>query len=143
MSGSDLDLVVEQYHRALDAFVRGDSGLQKKMFSGREDVSLANPLGPPVRGRSAVEQTMDRAVSQLREGEPTTFERISEYAGTELAYIVEIERAQAKVGGSDELSRISLRVTTIFRLEDGHWKVIHRHADPITSPRPIESVVEV
>ncbi|UZX04777.1 nuclear transport factor 2 family protein [Arthrobacter sp. CDRTa11] len=142
MSGSDLDLVVEQYHRALDAIVRGDSGLQKKMFSGREDVSLANPIGPPVRGRSAVEQAMDRAVSQLREGEPTTFERISEYIGTDLAYIVEIERAQAKVGGSDELSRISLRVTTIFRLEDGHWKVIHRHADPITSPRPIESIIQ-
>ncbi|WP_247047289.1 YybH family protein [Arthrobacter rhizosphaerae] len=143
MSGSDLDLVVEQYHRALDAIVRGDSGLQKKMFSGRDDVSLANPIGPPVRGRSAVEQTMDRAVSQLREGEPTTFERISEYTGTELAYIVEIERTQAKVGGADELSRISLRVTTIFRLEDGHWKVIHRHADPITSPRPIGSIVQV
>jgi ketosteroid isomerase-like protein len=143
MSGSDLDLVVEQYHRALDAIVRGDSGLQKKMFSEREDVSLANPLGPPVRGRSAVEQAMDRAVSQLREGEPTTFERISDYTGTELAYIVEIERAQAKVGGADELSRISLRVTTIFRLEDGHWKVIHRHADPITSPRPVESIVQV
>ena len=143
MSGSDLDLVIEQYHRALDAIVRGDSGLQKKMFSGREDVSLANPIGPPVRGRSAVEQAMDRAVSQLREGKPTTFERISDYTGTELAYIVEIERTQAKVGGADELSRISLRVTTIFRLEDGHWKVIHRHADPITSPRPIESIVQI
>ena len=143
MSGSDLDLVIEQYHRALDAIVRGDSGLQKKMFSGREDVSLANPIGPPVRGRSAVEQAMDRAVSQLREGEPTTFERISEYIGTEPAYIVEIERTQAKVGGADELSRISLRVTTIFRLEDGDWKVIHRHADPITSPRPIESIVQI
>jgi len=143
MSGSDLDRVVEQYHRALDAFVRGDPELQKKLFSRRDDVSLANPLGLPARGWSAVEQTMERAVSQLREGEPINFERISGYVGTELAYTVEIERARAKVGGSDEVSPISLRVTTIFRLEDGQWKVLHRHADPITSPRPIESIVQV
>jgi ketosteroid isomerase-like protein len=143
MSGSDLDRVVEQYHRALDAFVRGDPELQKKLFSRREDVSLANPLGPPARGWSAVEQTMERAVSQLREGEPINFERISGCVGTELAYTVEIERARAKVGGSDEVSPISLRVTTIFRLEDGQWKVLHRHADPITSPWPIESIVQV
>ena len=142
MSGSDLDFVVEQYHRALDAFVRGDPELQKKLFSRRDDVSLANPLGPPVRGWSAVEQTMEQAVSQLREGEPINFERISGYAGADLAYIVEIERARAKVGGSDEVSPIPLRVTTIFRLEDGQWKVLHRHADPITSPRPIESIIQ-
>lgn len=142
MHGSDLDLMVEKYHRALDAFVTGDPELQKKLFSKRDDVTLANPLGPPARGRNAVEQTMDRAASQLREGEPISFERISGYTGTELAYIVEIERARAKVGGSDEVSPIPLRVTTIFRWEDGEWKVLHRHADPILSPRPIESIVQ-
>jgi ketosteroid isomerase-like protein len=142
MPGPDLEPVVEQYHRALEAFVRGDPEIQKTLFSTRDDVSLANPLGPPARGRSAVEQTMDRAASQLREGEPITFERISGYTGTDLAYIVEIERARAKVAGSDDVSAIPLRVTTIFRVEDGQWKVLHRHADPITSPRPIESIIQ-
>jgi ketosteroid isomerase-like protein len=142
MPESDLDLMVEKYHRALDAFIKGDPGQQKKLFSKRDDVTLANPLGPPARGPSAVEATMDRASSGLREGEPIRFERISGDAGTELAYIVEIEWARAKVGGSDEVSPIPLRVTTIFRREDGEWKVVHRHADPILSPRPIESLVQ-
>ncbi len=35
---------------------------------------------------------MERAASQLREGEPTRFERISDYATADLAYILEIER---------------------------------------------------
>lgn len=142
MSGSDLDLIVEQYHRALDAVVRGDPASMKKLFSRRDDVTLANPIGPPVRGWSEVEKTMERAVSQLREGEPNRFERISGHAGTDLAYMVEIERTRMKVGGSEEASPVSLRVTTIFRLEDGLWKVLHRHADPITSPRPIESILQ-
>ena len=85
---------------------------------------------------------MERAVSQLREGEPIRFERISEYATADLAYILEIERTRAKAGGADEMSPISLRVTTIFRREDDGWRIVHRHADPITSPRPIESALE-
>jgi len=32
-------------------------------------------------------------------------------------------------------------VTTIFGLEHGAWKVVHRHADPITTERPVESVL--
>jgi ketosteroid isomerase-like protein len=142
MSGSDFDLVVERYHRALDAVVKGDPAPMKELISRREDVTLANPLGPPVRGWSEVEKTMERAISNLREGEPTRFERISGDVGTELAYIVEVERTRAKLGGSDEASPISLRTTTIFRLEDGLWRVLHRHADPITSPRSIESIIQ-
>jgi ketosteroid isomerase-like protein len=137
-----MDLIVEQYHRALDEAVKGDSAPMKKLFSRRDDVSLANPLGPPVRGWNEVEKTMERGISQLGEGEAVRFERISGHEGTELAYIVEIERTRAKVGGSDEPSPLSIRVTTIFGLEDGSWKVLHRHADPITSPRPIESIIQ-
>jgi ketosteroid isomerase-like protein len=33
-------------------------------------------------------------------------------------------------------------VTSIFRKEDGVWRLVHRHADPITSPRPAESVIQ-
>lgn len=137
-----VDLILEQYHRALDAVVTGDSAPMKEMISKRDDVTLANPLGPPVRGWNEVEKTMDHAISHFRDGEPTRFERIAQFVGTELAYIVELERTRVKIGGSNELSPIALRVTTIFRLEDGVWKVLHRHADPITAPRSIESIVQ-
>jgi hypothetical protein len=36
----------------------------------------------------------------------------------------------------------SLRSTMIFRPEDGVWKVVHRHADPITTAQPVESVIQ-
>ena len=60
----------------------------------------------------------------------------------ELAYIVEVESYRARVGGAEELVPVSLRVTTVFRREGDAWKVAHRHADPITAPRPPESVIQ-
>ncbi|MEI9413226.1 DUF4440 domain-containing protein, partial [Mesorhizobium sp. Ld1326N3] len=64
-----------------------------------------------------------------------------EYATADLGYIIEIERLQSKVGGADKLVPISLRATTIFRQEDGAWRIVLRHADPITSARPAASIV--
>jgi ketosteroid isomerase-like protein len=59
-----------------------------------------------------------------------------------LAYIVQIERAEAKVGAREDITPFALRTTMIFRPEDGEWKIVHRHADPITTPQPAESVIQ-
>lgn len=140
MPASDLAQVIEQDHRALDAFVKGDAEPLKKLFSRRDDVTLANPYGPPAHGWNDVAETLERAASYYREGEATRFEHISEFATGDLAYIVEVERHRSKIGGADDILPFSLRVTTIFRREDEEWRIVHRHADPITSRRPPGSV---
>jgi hypothetical protein len=45
----DLDEVVEQCQHALREFVKGNPEPMQMMFSHQEDVTLANPLGPPAR----------------------------------------------------------------------------------------------
>jgi ketosteroid isomerase-like protein len=131
---SDLEHAIESDHRAGDAFHQGDPEPKKKMFSRHEDVTLANPLGLTSRGWDEVEKTMEFAASRYRDGEPIHYERISEFATTDLGYMVEFERSQVKVGGADEMSPVALRVTTIFRREDGEWKIAHRHAERVTPP---------
>jgi ketosteroid isomerase-like protein len=138
----DLDQVVEQVQLALGEFVKGNPEPMQRMFSHREDVSLANPLGPAARGWEQVAATMERAASHLRDGEITGFENVAKYVTPELAYVVWVERAKAKVGGREDVAPFDLRVTTIFRPEDGTWKVVHRHADPITTARPAESLIQ-
>jgi len=85
---------------------------------------------------------MERAASQVSGGEIVAFDTVAKHVTPELACIVWVERARGKVGGREDIAPWSLRVTTIFRLEDGTWKVVHRHADPITTARPIESVFQ-
>jgi ketosteroid isomerase-like protein len=139
----DLDEVIEQFQLALNEFLKGNPEPAKNLFSHRDDVSLANPLvGPPARGWDEVAATMERAASNFRDGEITGFETVAKYVTPELAYIVWIERAKAKVGGREDIAPSALRVTMIFRPEEGTWKVVHRHADPITTPQPAESVLQ-
>jgi ketosteroid isomerase-like protein len=138
----DVDEVLEQYHLALDEFLKGNPEPVKKIWSHREDVTLANPLGPPARGWEQVRATMERAASNLRDGENVGFQIIERYVTPELAYVLEIEQAKAKVGGREDVAPSALRATMIFRPEEGSWKVVHRHADSITMPQPIESVIQ-
>ena len=112
------------------------------LFSHREDVTLANPLSPPAHGWEQVAATIERAASPFRDGEITSYEIVAKYVTAELAYVVEIEQGKAKVGGREEITPWALRATMIFRPEDGEWKVVHRHADPITTPQPAESVIQ-
>jgi ketosteroid isomerase-like protein len=141
-AAEDFDQVIEPYHLALGKIINGDPDGYKQLYSHRDDVTLANPFGPPARGWDEVAKTLERAASQFRDGEIVGFENLAKYVTPELAYIVEVERSQTKIGGGEDLSPIALRVTTIFRPEDGTWKVVHRHADPITTPQPAESVIQ-
>ena len=138
----DLDQVVEQCQRALGEFVKGNPEPMQMMFSHREDVTLANPIAPPARGWEQVAATMERAALNLRDGEMVGFELVAKYVTPELAYVVWIEQSKGKVGGREDIVRFPLRVTMILRPEEGTWKIVHRHADPITTARPVESLIQ-
>ncbi len=120
--------------------MKGDPEPEKRLWSRRDDVTLANPLGPPRRGWSEVEDAMERAAAELRDGS-TSFEEVSKVVTPELAYVVGIQRFSAKVGGREEPSSGALRVTIVFRREGDGWRIVHRHADTITTPRPVESLI--
>ncbi len=138
----DLDEVLEQFHLGQGEFAKGNPEPCKRFFSHREDVTLNNPLSPPARGWEQVAATMDRGAAPFRDGKFLSAEIIQKHVTPELAYVVEIERGEAKVGGREEATPWALRATMIFRPEDGEWKIVHRHADPITTPQPAESVVQ-
>jgi hypothetical protein len=52
MLDSDLAAFIERDRQALDAIVKGDPEPKKRLYSRRDDVTLANPFGPPARGQA-------------------------------------------------------------------------------------------
>jgi ketosteroid isomerase-like protein len=136
------DAAIEASHHALDEITRGNPNPFFELYSDREDATLANPYGPPARGRREIERAAQRAASNYRDGKAIEFENFATFVTADLGYMLEIERFQAKVAGGEDVIPVALRVTSIFRLEDGAWKLLHRHADPITTAQPFESVIQ-
>jgi ketosteroid isomerase-like protein len=138
---SGFDRLIEQQHEALDRFAKGEHEPLAALWSRADDVTLGDPFGAFVRGFDAVNETMERAAALYRDGRAVGFDRLAEHVGDDVAYVVEVERFEAKMGGRDDVSPVSLRCTTVFRREDGGWRLVHRHADPITTARGVESVI--
>jgi ketosteroid isomerase-like protein len=138
----DVDQLIDQYQQALDVFMKGNPEPVKELFSHREDVTLANPLGPPAHGWEQVGATIEHAASQFRDGRLVGVEIVEKHATPEFAYTLWLEHAEGKAGGREDVAPVTLRVTMIYRAEGGTWKVVHRHADPIIAPQPAESVIQ-
>ena len=57
---------------------------------------------------------MERATSNYRDGEIVGFENVAKYVTPELAYIVEVERYKAKVGGGGSSLRLPCALRASF-----------------------------
>ena len=104
------------------------------LLSQRDDVVLANPLGPPIVGFASVAAEVERVASMFVDGEPTLFDEVARWVGDDLGYVVAIEHARVKRSGTEGFVPMDLRVTTIFRRESDGWRVCVRHADRVTGP---------
>jgi ketosteroid isomerase-like protein len=133
---------IEKYHRALSELNNGNAKPVLDIFSTEDDVSLANPIGPAVKGRQEVVQSAENTATAIRKSDAIDFENLINFVNCDFAYIVENEKYKTKVSGTDDFDKITLRVTSIFRLEDGGWKMIHRHADPFKAEMPVETIAE-
>jgi ketosteroid isomerase-like protein len=132
----DLVEVYEQVWPALNEFAKGNPEPVKALYSHRDDATLANPFGLAVRGWDEVSKALDYASSRFSDGEVVGMERIAEYASADLACILDMEHWRARVGDRKHVEPFDLRVTTTLRREGDEWKIVHRHADPITTIDP-------
>jgi ketosteroid isomerase-like protein len=135
-----LEAAVAQSHRALTAILNGDPKGYEALFADREDITLGNPFGPFASGRAAVVKTLAGAAAKYREGSASV-NLVAKYADDKLACVVEVENDRAKVGTSDVFAEFHVRVTSLYEKIGGDWQLVHRHADPISMPRPAESVL--
>jgi ketosteroid isomerase-like protein len=141
VAADNLKSAIERSHAAVSAIFRGNPEAAKTLFSDKDDITLGNPFGPFARGRRKVVEAFTAAAANYRDGEVTAVDLVASYVSDGLACVVEVEHGRAKVGTSDQTVTLALRVTSLFRLEHEVWKLVHRHADPITTARPAASVI--
>jgi ketosteroid isomerase-like protein len=104
----------------------GDTRPRKALWSHEDPVTL---FGAEFTGQgwASLEPIFDHLATTFPGARDTQYEVLSADASGDLGYVVAIERST--VG---DLPEWELRVTTVFRREEGAWRIIHRHADPMT-----------
>jgi ketosteroid isomerase-like protein len=136
MAPQSFDDAVETARQNLGSMAQGDAGPTIALLSQRDDVVLANPLGPAIIGCANVANEVERVASMFVDGQRPVFEEVARWASNDLGYVVAVEHARVKRSGSEDFVPMDLRVTTIFRRESDGWRVCVRHADRVTEPLP-------
>jgi ketosteroid isomerase-like protein len=83
-----------------------------------------------------VEQMFRRVASWFTDSTEYDFQVVAAGTRGDLAYTVGYEHNQVKVDGQPR--SYTLRVTHVYRREDGQWRIVHRHGDvPPAGDSPI------
>jgi ketosteroid isomerase-like protein len=80
-------------------------------------------------GREQLSEDFRTVASWFSDSQKYEFEVLAAGASGDLAYTVAYEHDVVRVDG--ELREYTLRATHVYRREDGQWKIVHRHADPV------------
>ena len=118
---------------AEQALISGDPGLRLAMWSTQEPVTVFG-AEKTVIGSDEARQVFRWLATRFSDLTDYRFELVAAGASGDLAYTVGYEHITVSMDGGP-VAPLTLRVTHLYRREDGEWKIVHRHADaPPTSP---------
>ena len=129
--------ILAQQAQAEAALVQGDLEPRLALWSRRDPLSLFGAWGPCKTGWDEISRIFRWVASRFSDGVTRSdFHYDVEVADVsgDMAYTVGFERFNAtREDGAVE--PVTVRVTHVYRREDGEWKIVHRHADrPPTDP---------
>jgi ketosteroid isomerase-like protein len=119
-----------QLKDAETALHNGDPGPRLEIWSTREPVSVLGAWRSAV-GQEEVRKLFRSLAETFSDCESHIYEIIASDVIGDMAFTAGYERTEASING--EPRRYVLRVTQIYRREDGEWRVAHRHGDTAES----------
>lgn len=114
--------------KAEEALHNGDPAPRLEMWSGKDPVTLFGAWGPCKSGSEEVSRISRWVASRFSNGEEYSFELVVAGVSGDMAYTVGYEHSSRSVDGGP-IERSTLRVTHVYRRENGEWKIVHRHGD--------------
>ena len=127
----NFEAFLKDRERASAAIVNGDVAPLDALSTHVSPATIYGPTGNTVEGAAEVNATNAKGAKSFEAGSETHFEIHQMSADEMLAFWAGIQRSTVKMRGTDKAVPMNLRVTEVFRREDGAWKLIHRHADPL------------
>jgi ketosteroid isomerase-like protein len=110
------------------ALHNGDVTTRLEMWSQQDPLTVFGALRGAI-GWDEVSQSFRWVASRFSNCTAYNFDLVAAGVSGDLAYTVGYERCSRSWDGGP-VESTTLRVTHVYRREDGEWKIVHRHADP-------------
>jgi len=120
------DMMPRQYAAEL-AIHNGDPEPRRALWSHQEPVTLLGAALECLTGPEPVHEAFGQVASWFSDCTAYGIELVAAGVSGDLAYTVVFENSTCSVNGVPRHYR--LRVTHVYRREDGEWHFVHRHAD--------------
>jgi ketosteroid isomerase-like protein len=130
-----LDIFIPRQEEADTALHNGDPKPRMELWSREDPVTVLGAAGVNVSGWKEISETFEWVASRFSDCDSFEYEVLAAGVSGDLGYIAGIEHTNAAIGDAPAQA-YALRVTTVLRREDGDWKVVHRHADPLPDSDP-------
>jgi ketosteroid isomerase-like protein len=119
------------------ALHNGDPGPRLAIWSTREPVSVLGAARSAV-GQEDVRDLFESLADTFSDCTSHVYEIVAADVVGDIAYTAGYERTQASING--EPRQYVLRVTQVYRREDGEWKLAHRHGDALDSDEAVSEL---
>jgi len=116
----------EKFYAALNCMLNGDAGPLGDIWSHSPTVTTMHPIGGREIGWDKVKKTWAQVAQLAKTGKVKLSGQFIQVAG-DVAYELGVERGQFRLAG--QKVTVADRVTNIYRLESGVWKIVHHHTD--------------
>jgi ketosteroid isomerase-like protein len=123
---------------AEEALHNGDPTLRIQMWSTQDPVTLLGAV-TSISGWDEVSQAFRWLGSRFSNCTAYRFELVAAGVSGDLAYTVGFEHTSVSMDGVP-VEPYTLRVTHVYRRENGEWKIVHRHADPVPDQGSLRAV---
>jgi ketosteroid isomerase-like protein len=114
---------------AAAAYVRGDAGPVNALTTARSPATFFGPDGGSIHDPDNVTAAFREGASHFQPDGTSRLEILQSGASDDIGFWTGFQHATVRMTPDGQSQQMKLRITEIFRLEDGAWKLVHRHAD--------------
>lgn len=131
----DFAAFLSRREAASNDYITGDPKPLLALSASHDPATFFPPSGDRVLGAAQVNASNEQGAKAFKPGGVGRFDIFQQGSSGGLAYWTGLQHADVRMPGKDAPVNMTLRTTEIFRVENGAWKLIHRHADKVPPDR--------
>ncbi len=123
---NDVLAASKEFYAALNRMAGGDAAAMANVWAARGSATAQHPIGGRDTGYDEIIASFAK-VAEIASGGSIRLEDQAIDTGSDMAVETGVEIGTLVIAGHE--ATINHRVTNVYRLEDGVWKLTHHHTD--------------